>query len=523
MRKNKVLLIWPPFLNSNHVALTIPSLVGFLKGKGLDDVEVFDMNLAYWKTLGPYWSFYRLLRRGQGILRKRGQASSAAEKFLTERMARVLETMETKGMRFLPWSLEGMLDSFKQDSWFSERKKVRGLMRPLLGRQDLSFIGLSINFPDQLFFGLMIAHEIKERHGDSVRVVAGGAQITKNIRQLTENRDVHRLIDFFIVGDGEEPLHRLLAATPDAQALSQVPNLYYKDGGGEGAYVFSGKRFVLTPDDFVVPDFQGFDLAVYRDMLPVLGAAGCPWGQCSFCSYAGAQDRRFIAGSAPRTSRIIRALQEKYGISTFGFVDNAMTWACMKTLAEQFLQDGLRIEWNTNINLDRKFADPDLCRLLRESGLTWVGFGLESVCRRVLGLMNKYHRDLAAAEIKRILTVMREAGIEIGVYIFFGFPTETRAEALETLDFVLDNIDLFDFVGMTPFFLEDMTMIFEEPAKYGITEIYAQHKAKLVNKRLTYGFKTREGMDREEVRVFCGEALGLLRLAFKKKARRGVR
>ena len=520
MSKNKLLLIWPPFLNSNHVSLTVPFLVGSLKDKGFENVEVFDMNVAYWKTLSPYWSFYRLLRRGQGILRRRGLASSPAEKFLGEKMARVLETMETKGMRFLPWSLEAILETFKHDSWFSERKKVRDLVRPLLAREDLAFVGLSINFPDQLFFALMIAHEIKEQRGDRVQVVAGGAQITKNIRQLIENKDVYRLIDFFVIGDGEEPLFQLLTTYPDAKSFPQIPNLYFKDPEKEGAYVSSEKRFVLTPDDFVVPDFQGFDLEVYRDMLPVLGAVGCPWGQCSFCSYAGAQNRRFHAGSPEKTSAIIQGMLKRYGTSTFGFMDNALTSAFMKALAGQFLRDGLRISWSTNINLDRKFADPDFCRLLKDSGLNWVGFGLESVSRRVLGLMNKYHKDLEPEEIKRILTVIRRADIEIGVYIFFGFPTETREEARQTLGFVLENIDLFDYVGMTPFFLEDLTMVFEEPGKYGITEIYAQHKVKLVNKRLTYGFETREGMDREEVRAFCEEALDLLRQAFRKKTLR---
>lgn len=523
MTKNKILLIWPPFLNSNHVALTIPFLVGFLRHKGFQDVEVFDMNLAYWKTLSPHWSFYKLLRRGQGILKRKGFASSPAEKFLGERMMRVLESMETQGMRFLPWSLEAILDSFKHDLWFCERKKARALVQPLLAREDLAFVGLSINFPDQLFFALMIAHELKEKHGDRVRVVAGGAQITKNIQQLIANKDVARLIDFFVVGDGEEPLYRLLTTYPDAQGLAKIPNLYYKDPGRQGAYTASQDHFLLTPDDFVVPDFQGFDLEVYRDLLPVLGAVGCPWGQCSFCSYAGAQNRRFHPGSPEKTSRIIRVLQERHGISNFGFMDNALTAVFMKALAEQFIRDRLQITWSTNINLGKEFADPDFCRLLRESGLNWVGFGLESACRRVLGLMNKYHKNLEPEEIKRTLTVIRRAGIEIGVYVFFGFPTETREEARQTVDFLLDNIDLFDYVGVTPFFLEDLTLVFDEPGKYGIRKIFTQEKARFVNKRLTYDFETDEGMTRQEAAAFSKEALDLLRQAFRKRTLRRPR
>jgi len=520
MSTHKIHLIWPPFLNSRYLSLAVPSLVGFLKHRGFQAVDVFDMNVAYWKTLSPHWSFYSLLRRAQGILKRKGGASSSVQRFLDGRIGKVLEDMEKQGLQYLPWSLDVILESFRSDLWFVERQRVRALMQPFLAREDLDFVGLSINFPDQLFFALMIAHELKEARGDSIRVVAGGAQITKNIGKLTGNKDVHRLIDYFITGDGEEPLLRLLTTYPDTEGLARIPNLTFKDPQRQDAYVSSGDRFTLAPDDFVVPDFQGFDLDVYQDPLPVLGAAGCPWGQCSFCSYAGAQDRRFLAGSPEKTSHIIREMQKRYGCSDFAFMDNALLPGYMKVLAEQFLRDHLEVSWTSNINLGKEYADLDFCRLLKKSGLRWVGFGLESVNRRLLGLMNKYHKNLEPEEIRKVLKVVRAAGIEIGVYVFFGFPTETREEARQTLDFLLLNMDLFDYIGMTPFFLEDLTLVFDEPGKYGITQIHTQDKARFVNKRLSYDFETKEGMTREETNTFCREAMILLQKAFKKKSLR---
>ena len=173
----------------------------------------------------------------------------------------------------------------------------------------------------------------------------------------------------------------------------------------------------------------------------------------------------------------------------------------------------MKISWTTNIILGKEFSDPDFCRILRKSGLTLVGFGLESISRRVLKLMNKYHQSMEPEEMKKIFTTIRQEGIELGIYVFFGFPTETLDEARETLRFLLDNLRLFNFINVYPFFLEDFTLVFQEPEKFGITKIYTEDKEKITGRRLSYGFETKEGMSQEEAFLFTREAMAAIRQA----------
>lgn len=506
-------MIWPPFLTSNILPLSIPFLVSYLKQKGLADVEVFDMNVAYWKTMKPYWSLYMLLKRGYGILKKSGPALSSMRDFIKGKTSEVLENMEAEGKRSLPWSLKSILTSLRQDRWSPERNKIRLLLEPIFAREDLTLACISINYPEQLFFALSIARELKEKWGDSIYIVAGGAQVTKHIDYLVKSEDVYGLIDFFIVRDGEEPLFRLLAGLP-GKDFSGIPNLYYKDPTKAGAYIFSGSRFCLYPDDFSVPDFSGFDLDVYDDTLPLIVSKGCPWGQCAFCSFSGMHDRKFYGSSAEKTLDVIKGMENKYGSRSFYFLDDALRPAFMRALAEELIRNNMKISWTSSIILSKEFQDPDLCRLLKRAGLSSVSFGLESVSRRLLKLMNKYHQNMEPEEISKILAVIKSEGIAIAVCVFFGFPTETLDEAKTTLDFVLHNINLFHGVRMQTFCLEDLTLVFQEPEKFNIKKIYTEDKN--IGRRLGYCFETTEGMTQEEAVRFTNEAVTVLRQTFKR-------
>ncbi len=514
MTKSKFVMIWPPFLASNIFPLSIPFLVSYLKQKGVGDVEVYDMNIAYWKTIKPHWPLYMLFRRGYGILKNSGPALSFVCDFIKGKMSEVLENMETKGKGSIPWSLSDILTSLHQDGWLYERNKIRLLLEPVFTKECPALACISINYPEQIFFALTIARELKEKWGDNIHIVAGGAQVTKHIGYLIKSEDVYRLIDFFVVRDGEEPLFRLIKGFANRD-FSNIPNLYHKDPNKAGVYIFSGSHFCLYPEDFTVPDFSGFDMGVYDDIFPLIVSKGCPWGQCAFCSYSGMHDRKFYGGSVEKTLEVIRGMENKYGSSSFYFLDDALRPAFLRSLSESLVRNNIKISWTSSIILSKEFEDPEFCRFLKQSGLSSVSFGLESVSRRLLKLMNKYHQDLDLEEIRKILAVIKSGGICISVCVFFGFPTETRQEAKATLDFLLGNIDLFDEVRMQTFCLEDLAPVFQEPEKFKITKIYTQDKS--VGRRLSYRFETTEGMTQEETFKFTNEALAIFQKAFKKK------
>ena len=80
--------------------------------------------------------------------------------------------------------------------------------------------------------------------------------------------------------------------------------------------------------------------------------------------------------------------------------------------------------------------DPAVAAALKTAGCATVWIGAESGSQRVLDAMEKGTR---VEQIDRAATLLREAGIEVGFFLQFGFPGETLAEIELTLDMVRRN------------------------------------------------------------------------------------
>ncbi|MBU7044186.1 MAG: hypothetical protein HXS47_11390, partial [Theionarchaea archaeon] len=70
-----------------------------------------------------------------------------------------------------------------------------------------------------------------------------------------------------------------------------------------------------------------------------------------------------------------------------------------------------------------------------------------------------------------ILNDSHEAGIWNHVYVFFGFPTETEAEAEDTISFIRTHTPVVDSVGFGYFVLCEGSKIFETPSQFNIKKI----------------------------------------------------
>ncbi|MGE5280154.1 MAG: B12-binding domain-containing radical SAM protein, partial [Deltaproteobacteria bacterium] len=442
--------------------------------------------------------------------RATGRATSRVCRFLDENAGVLLERLEVLGKTGLPWSLQAILSAGESQEFSEQRARVRALLNDADQGGGPELVGLSIMYPEQLFFSVLIAQELRNVL-PGARIVAGGPQITKHIDVLKQDSRAARLFDYLVIDDGEEAFFRLCTAGPHAD-MAEVPNLYRR--AEEGSFLAPQKTFMLHPDDYPVPEFSGFDFENYHEYLPFLASKGCPWSRCAFCSFCR-RDRQFFLPSADRCVAALRGIRERYGVKNFFFMDDALPASFMRALAEALTQQDWQGSWSTGIILDRAFEDPGLCALLRRSGLRLVSFGLESVSPRLLGLMNKYHQGLGTEGIARILRRIKEAGILAAVSVFFGFPTETQEEAQATLDFLVANIELFDIVKVQSFCLEDHTSITEDPQRFGVTRIFAADKD--VGLRLGYRFETKEGMTQAETDLFTRRALREVRRAHRLK------
>ncbi|MBU2573249.1 MAG: radical SAM protein [Elusimicrobia bacterium] len=364
-------------------------------------------------------------------------------------------------------------------------------------------IGISVVYPEQLFFSLVIAKVIKEKFNKNLRVVLGGPMITKNSEYLIEEQAIYDFVDFFVANDGEKPLVELLNE-PIKSRLSEIPNLFFKNTEAFGKYEKSKGTFYLYPEDYAAPDFKGFNLDYYGKTIPVLASKGCFWGKCSFCTYSLMQQHEY---RKPVLENVITTIEQSkiiHGVCRYYFVDDALPPSFLMLFANRALEVKLEINWECSLILSKELLSVEFCQLLRKAGLRKVKMGLESISSRILKLMNKYHKDMSEIELQQILNNLHEAGISIVLHVIFGFPTEMLGEAQQTLNFLIKNKDICT-PSIQPFSLEENVSVYNNPWGFGITAIHKEDKDSGI--RWGYRYEVATGMSQEEAKKFTEEAI----------------
>ena len=315
----------------------------------------------------------------------------------------------------------------------------------LLAEGHPRFIGFSIPFPGTLYGAFRIARKIRELAPDT-KIIFGGGYVNSELRDMEDKR-VFDYVDYISYDEGLQPL---LAILKD----ELVPACE-----GDGCPRL-GHRRVLTKSGWMslphcapspamlVPDYDGLDLSKYLSIVEMLNplhriwtdgvwlkmqlAQGCYWHKCAFCDLALDYIGRYEPGKASEIVDAMEELMEKTGRRGFHFVDEAVAPALLRAVSEEILRRGLSPVWWGNIRFDRNFT-PELAELMSNAGCIAVTGGLECANDRLLKLMNK---GITLATARAAFEAFSSAAIMVHAYLMYGFPTETRDEAIGALEFV---------------------------------------------------------------------------------------
>jgi hypothetical protein len=181
------------------------------------------------------------------------------------------------------------------------------------------------------------------------------------------------------------------------------------------------------------------------------------------------------------------SLKASYNTHYFEFVDDAIPPQKLRSLSGDLISRDIDVRWGAEVRLESQFTT-ELLTQMHTAGCRILYFGLESANARILTLMDK-GTEIGTA--RRILSDSHEAGIWNHVYVFFGFPTETREEAEETVQFVIANNKTINSVGFGRFLLYKNSKIYKQYTDFGIE--------KIVEKKSPFSFifdyETEKGMD----------------------------
>ena len=349
---------------------------------------------------------------------------------------------------------------------------VEGTLIPRLRASGVSVVGLSVCFPGQLQPAYAFALKIK-RALPHVHVTCGGPGITQMLIRLSGQRLARALgpFDSACVFEGEHTLLSLVRALKANEGIRDIPNVVMRDR-------LLGARFLAGHgmEDLTAlpaPDFEGLPLERYfapHLVLPYDPTRGCYWGKCTFCHYGLAE-----VGTAVYRERHVdavvshlRALGEKHGTKHFYFSQDSVAPKTLVKLSQGIIDAGLDVRWATDLKPE-KYLTAARATVLKRSGAIACALGVESGSQRVLTLIDKGAPVSVSGDV---IDRLASAGIAAEAMCFTEFPTETHAEALETLDFIHDRRDRLAVYIVGEFGLTHGSLVAQTPSRFGIRETW---------------------------------------------------
>ena len=359
---------------------------------------------------------------------------------------------------FYPWFRSRLPEVFEA-SFSPRRHRGRGIGNPdpgTEGRTPPQMVGISLNFLSQALCAFaMIGYIRKEFPG--LKIVLGGGLVSSWMKRPGWRDPFGGLVDHCVAGPGEGPLLGLLGVR-ERQQEHVTPD--YDD---------------LPVRDYLSPGF----------VLPYSGSSGCFWGRCSFCPET-AEDTLYCPVPPEQAMADIAALTAKTRPVLLHLLDNAVSPLLLRTLAA----DPPGVPWYGFARISKDLADIDHCMQLKRSGCVMLKLGLESGDQGVLDAMQK-GIDLELSS--QVLRALKQAGIAAYVYLLFGTPAETIAEARKTLDLIVRHADAIGFLNLAVF---NMPLCGREAEEYGTGAFYEGDLS------LYTSFRHPRGWDRKLVRQF---------------------
>ncbi|GAA2514254.1 B12-binding domain-containing radical SAM protein [Winogradskya humida] len=345
------------------------------------------------------------------------------------------------------------------------------VLLPRLTRGGYDIIGINITYQWQLPFALWLAHLVRTAMPD-VFVVAGGTEVSDVWKNAAERDMVFRVfndIDAIVVGEGETAYVELLEALDAGRLPVTHPNirLHPKYGAIRPLPMLHYEKLATVP----TPDFSRLPWDQYLSperFVYYSPSRGCYWNKCTFCDYGLNTDGPTSPWRQDTVDTMIRDVTELSKFAKFIYFSvDVLAPATILRFAEQVVDRGIDLRWGAEIRLE-KYWSAERCALLKRSGCTAISVGFESANQRILDLIDKGTKP---AQVKQTIAAMTGAGIGVQMMGFTGFPTETREEALDSINFLVDNRDLWTFGGLGDFVLTPGAIVAKQPDRFGISNL----------------------------------------------------
>ena len=267
--------------------------------------------------------------------------------------------------------------------------------------------------------------------------------------------------DFVVRGEGENALVELLEhMDKGVPNLEDIKGLSYRDREGKNVHNPAGD-FLEDLDSLPTPDFSLVHDWTPSNTYPVATSRGCPY-ECSFCSVIGMFGRKYRCKSVEGTLAELKHAVSVSKAVKFIVDDNfAANMTRTKQILRAMIDEKIRTRWSAQVRTEVG-RDPELLRLMADSGCDTLFIGLESINPRTL---KEYHKKQDLQDIITCIRAVRYHGIHIHGMFVLGAETDDVKTIRETVDFAQRlAIDTIQIMILTPL---PGTPLFDEMTKNG--------------------------------------------------------
>jgi anaerobic magnesium-protoporphyrin IX monomethyl ester cyclase len=279
---------------------------------------------------------------------------------------------------------------------------------------------------------------VRMAHQRGCMVVVAGSDATDHAQAYLDAG-----ADYVLIGEGEETLGELLDITlrNSAKPLDSVLGLAFER---DGQLLVNARRpDIKDLDALPFPAWDLVDIEQYRSIwlehhgyysMNLATSRGCPY-HCNWCAKP-IWGQRYHVRSAENVATEVAWLKREYTPDHVWFVDDifGLLPGWVEQFADQVEARDARLPFKSLQRADL-ILKGNTIDALRRAGAQRIWVGAESGSQKILDAMEK---GTHVADIYETARRLHAANIQVGFFLQFGYPGETRQDVELTLKMVRD-------------------------------------------------------------------------------------
>lgn len=434
----KILLVYLPFCTPASPPYSITNLYSFLKKNSKNQIEVLDLNLEFHKLKFPmYQKYFQSINPGD-YDKISNEFNQLSGKIYSENNKKVVNG--------------------EKPELFDE------LLKKIIDKKP-DIITFSIVYSSQAFYAYSLIKGLTD-----ITTVIGGPAVNeklKTVADITLNNEIE-LLDLL-----------------DKKEINDIKDIKEDLKDNKNNKDKNVEKEKIDFDYYI--DYSIYNLNEYftpYPVIPIKTSSTCYYKKCVFCNHFSKS--KYIEFDLNIIKKTVVSSKHNH----FFLIDDMISKKRLLEIANMFRP--LNKKWTCQLR-PTKDLDYKTLKILKKSGLSMVIWGVESSSDRILNLIQK---GTNKSDIGLVLKNSHKAGIKNVVYILFGFPSETKDEFIETIEFLKENDETIDLISPSVFGLQRGTAVYRNPKDYGISKIFEEQRT-ILEPKISYEIPN--GLSQKEV------------------------